>query len=640
MRPSPPGALRVPFALALLAVVIWFVADFPILRLPLAAGFGAYALCLWRWPRLWLVAVPALLPVFDLAPWSGRFFFDEFDALVLLTAGVLALRDRGVERVPPISRPVVWVLALLAVSYLVATLIALWPPPPITPDSFANYYSPYNSLRVAKGFVWALLLFWPLRRAVARDADAKFLLCLGLLLGLIAVCVVAVYERWLFPGVFAWNTDYRVTSTFSSMHTGDGPIDVWLGTTIPLLGILIIQRRWLALLPLTIGGGVLSLYTLFAATSRGPIVAVAIAYVAGLLALWATRRGRGRALGAAILGLSAAVLISTLGLPILAQTALGQRFTQTGQDATIRFQHWRAALSLRDDSLAARMLGMGLGSFPLLHQQRSTVEPRAAHYSFMSDGPDGFLRLWSGQNLYMGQAIAIAPHQDYQLSISVRSSEPSAVFAVAWCELWLLYSAHCTQNDFRLEAPPDRWQTLRGTIHAGQTGSARPLAGLSLRPPTRITFSVSNAPLRGVDVGAISLIDEQGRELIQNGAFDRGADHWTWAVDSHLPWHTKNLAVYVLIEQGWFGLLALGALLALTLTALARQIAAGDQLSAVVLAALTGFMVAGVTVSTFDQPRLVLMFYLLCLAILCRPTNPEIAGTTLAAAPQELLRSR
>src|SRR5579871_125985 len=75
------------FGVVLIGVVAWFVFDFPILRLWLALGFTFYAACLWRWPRIWLFAVPALLPAFDLAPWSGRFFFNEFDAFVLLTAG-------------------------------------------------------------------------------------------------------------------------------------------------------------------------------------------------------------------------------------------------------------------------------------------------------------------------------------------------------------------------------------------------------------------------------------------------------------------------------------------------------------------------------------------------------------------------
>ncbi len=602
MKDPLNGALRVPFGLALLASVGWFVADFPILRLPLAAGFVIYAICLWRWPRLWLVAVPALLPLLDLAPWSGRFFFDEFDSLVLVVA-----------------------------SYFLSAVIRLWPPPPITPDSFADYDSPYNSLRIAKGFVWAMLLFWPLRRALAQDSNAKLLLCFGFLIGLFGVGIVSVYERWLFPGVLTWNTDYRITSSFSSMHTGDGHIDVWLATTIPLLGILFIDRRWLSLIPLTIGLSFLAVYTLIVTASRGPAIAVAIAFGVGMLGLVATRAHRWRVVGAITLSLSAIILIATLGAPLLSQTFLARRFVEMGPDAVVRLNHWRDALRLRDDSITAQLFGMGLGSFPMFHQERAMAEPRAARFRYMKEGADNFLRVWSGQSLYMGQVINIMPQTDYQFTIRFRASEPSALLTVSLCEIWMLSSRRCTFETFPAHGPPNQWQTLSKNIHSDQTGSAKPLAGLLVRRPTWLTFFTGAAPLRGIDVDSMSLKDAQGRELIRNGDFSLGADHWFWMVDDHLPWHTKNLVVNVLFDQGWFGLLAVGCTLGLALIILVRQIAGGDSLSAVLLAAMTGFIVTGITVSTFDQPRLALMFYLLCFLILCEwkkaPQIGRMAGS-------------
>src|SRR6185295_338943 len=91
------------YGLVLLVLVSWFLADFPILRVPLFIGFALYVASLWRWPWLWLVAVPALLPLFDLASWSGRFFFDEFDAVVLLTVAILALRESPSGPTTPLS---------------------------------------------------------------------------------------------------------------------------------------------------------------------------------------------------------------------------------------------------------------------------------------------------------------------------------------------------------------------------------------------------------------------------------------------------------------------------------------------------------------------------------------------------------
>lgn len=613
--------LQISSGVALLAIVGWFLADFPVFQAALATGYAAYTIFLWRWPRLWLVAVPALLPVFDLAPLSGRFFFDEFDALVLLTVGLLALRNGNRAKPAAIyPRSLIWILMLLSISYCISALVWLWPPPPITPDSFANYYSPYNSLRVAKGFVWAILLFSPLRQAIARDVDAKRLLCFGFLIGLLGVGIAALYERLLFPGLLNLNSDYRISATFSSMHTGDGHIDVWLAFTIPLLGILFIERRRLIALPLAAALSALALYTLLATSSRSPVIAVVISCGVGVLALLATRTHRWLTT-ALIACLSALVLITTISLPVLTQTFLGHRFTQIGPDALVRLNHWRDALDLRDDSAMTHLFGMGLGSFPLAHQERATKEQRAARLQFASEGSNGFLKLWSGSPTYVHQTASISPQTTYRLSIRTRTHEPSAQLAVALCELWMLYSRNCTWEIFSLHADGDRWQTLARTIPVHETGSKVSFLGLALSSPTKVSISISNAPLYGVDVDGISLTDMQGHELIRNGAFDRGADYWFWAVDDHLPWHTKNLFVGILFDQGWFGLLAVSLLIGVTLTTLTGQTAAGDASSAVLLAAMTGFIVTGVTVSTFDQPRLALSFYLMCLMISCVSTR-------------------
>lgn len=69
-------------ALALLASAVWLV-DFPVARLPLGLGLlAAAALVAWR-PAWLLTLAAAALPVLDLAPWSGRWLWDEFDMLLL-----------------------------------------------------------------------------------------------------------------------------------------------------------------------------------------------------------------------------------------------------------------------------------------------------------------------------------------------------------------------------------------------------------------------------------------------------------------------------------------------------------------------------------------------------------------------------
>ena len=67
-----------------LMLTIWIAIDFPFHSLLLALLLLSYAGLLWFRP-LWLWAfLPAALPLLDLAPWSGRFFLDEFDFLVVV----------------------------------------------------------------------------------------------------------------------------------------------------------------------------------------------------------------------------------------------------------------------------------------------------------------------------------------------------------------------------------------------------------------------------------------------------------------------------------------------------------------------------------------------------------------------------
>ena len=146
------------FSVTLFVAVVAFLFAFPVDRAWLAIGFVVYALCLLKYPRMWLVAVPAMMPVLDLAFFSGWFFFDEFDALVLFTAAILYFRQPLVRDDFRLGRPLAIALTILIVSYAASCAMALYPWPKIDGNSFASYYSPFNALRVAKGFMWPLLL--------------------------------------------------------------------------------------------------------------------------------------------------------------------------------------------------------------------------------------------------------------------------------------------------------------------------------------------------------------------------------------------------------------------------------------------------------------------------------------------------
>jgi len=84
-------------------------------------------------------------------------------------------------------------------------------------------------------------------------------------------------------------------------------------------------------------------------------------------------------------------------------------------------------------------------------------------------------------------------------------------------------------------------------------------------------------------------------------------------VDNHLPWHTKNMVVNVLFDQGWLGVAGVSLLFWLGLVTLGRAVSDGRSDAIPWLGAMTGYLVAAIVVSPFDQPRLAMLFYLLCL---------------------------
>lgn len=308
-------ALRRAFALLLLGALAWGVARYPANRALLAAGLGAYAALLWSRPALWLLVVPALLPVFDLTPWSGWFFFEELDLALLLTVAFGYWRGPAARRVPPLplSAPFRLALLLVGASAALAAWIGVRPLAPLDANAFANYLSPYNSLRVAKGFAWAFLLLPMMRRDAGVDHNLQRYFVPGMLLGLAGASLAVVWERALFPGLLNFSSDYRPTAPFSAMHTGGAALDAYLSMAFPFVACWLLAARSnrqlaLALLLVVLGG-----YAGLTTFSRGVYLAYACsaALICAQLILRRRRQGRldwGRTLLGGAAALAAAAL--------------------------------------------------------------------------------------------------------------------------------------------------------------------------------------------------------------------------------------------------------------------------------------------------------------------------------------------
>jgi hypothetical protein len=596
------------FAVLFVACVAAFTWRFPLGQLWLAIGFGVYAVVLLKFPRVWLIIVPAAMPVLDLATFSGWYFFDEFDALVLLTLAVLLWGQRLRQEDFRFGWPVAIVLSVLMLSYIVSTAIVFTPWPVIDGNAFASYYSPFNAARVAKGFVWPLLLLPYLNLSIRETSRTGRYLAGGLLLGLFGVCVVGLYEHWLFAGLFNFHHSYRIVGPFSSMHTGDGHIDLWLTVTIPLIVAPFIQRSNLGWRLMALGLGGMAFYVLLATASRGPFLATAAAFLAmlGLFALIWARRGRfWRTL---LVYPMFAGLLAVVALPFIVPTEVGSRFKRTAEDFQKRVTHWQEALSMRDPGRRTRLFGVGLGTFPETYARHHVI----ARYSFDRAGRQRYLTLRSGDNLYMGQRIDAQPDTSYRLSFTYRTRDARARLTVAICENWLIHSRRCSWNSYRLPPTGGSWAQHEATVKIEETGRPRGRIGYLSKQPLWLTLHTSAAK-QGLSLDNIAFVPTSGRNLIKNGNFSGNHDHWFWAVDNHLPWHTKNMAVNVLFDQGWLGLVGVVLLFGLGMVSLGRAMWAGYAVAIPWAGAMIGYLINAAVVSPFDQPRLAMLFYLLCL---------------------------
>ena len=238
-RPVAPQPRRLSFRfwptaivsliLALAGMIL--AAHFPLAPVSTTCVFVVCCFAFFRWPDLWLLALPALLPMIGFAPWTGWITFEELDMLVLAASagGYANLAWRSTYRTTSRdAHPVVhesmsglaWLLAgLFALSTLSAMFRGFADAGGFNFGWFQGYLEPMNSARIAKSFFAALLLIplWQMaRQQNAKRAVAR--LSLGLMLGLAAAAGAAVWERAAFTDLLNFSTDYRTTGPFAGLQ--------------------------------------------------------------------------------------------------------------------------------------------------------------------------------------------------------------------------------------------------------------------------------------------------------------------------------------------------------------------------------------------------------------------------------------
>lgn len=594
--------MRAGAALVTVALVLAALLRFPVVPLALGIGLCSAALLV-VWQPVWLwVIVPAALPVLDLAPWSGRFFWDEFDLMLSLLVAVAWWRGGRVPT-PHRDRLLSAAFALVLLSFAISSARALLPWPGLDEDAFTNLQGPFNALRILRGALWAVLLWALARRQQANGADVFAAFGRGLVLGLLGTVLCILFERASFTQLLNVSDGYRVAGPFSAMHTGGAYVEAFLVTALPFLLARSGSRgqAW-RMVP----GGLLlagTAYSVAMTFSRGGYAAFALALL--VMAVCATHQ-RGARRGRLVYGVVSALVVAGVVGPVLMGSFAQGRLADIDRDLQGRESHWAHTLARMDHDAASMLLGMGLGRLPAVNLQRSTPQERSASFSLMDEAGQRFLRLGSGKAVYIEQFVDLAPQQTYRLQIRLRTALPGASLAAGLCEKWLVASATCVSAPMALDGRVNEWQSVSVAMASADVGAAH--AGLAR--PVKLFFYL-DGPVP-VDVASVQLLAPDGRALVRNPAFADGMDHWYFTADHHLAWHAKSMPLAIYFDQGALGLLAMAAILVLGLWRARRAAWQGVPGAAPLLAALLAFTAVGMFDTLIDTPRFLMLWLLLC----------------------------
>ncbi len=317
--------------LPLLYLSVQLLAGFPIGRLWLGLLGTLLFAAQWRYRHTWLLALPALLPLLDLAPWSGRVLLDEYDVICALLAAAALFAGHYEHGFAQLKRRTFFPLWLLPLSLALSTMIGLWPWQAFDANAQYAYLSGWNALRVAKGPLWALVFLPLLLTQFKADRDAvESRFAMGVTLGLLGFGLVALWEKGFFFGLsnlfentglfgnwISLSGHQRLTGLFSQMNFGGAAAEAYLVIAWPFALYFLVKAdhsRFSGIAALALGLFVYALAMTFdraayAAASAAVLLFAAGAYRAGAPAA----KSAGFPTHALVLYLPAAFIVFVVG---------------------------------------------------------------------------------------------------------------------------------------------------------------------------------------------------------------------------------------------------------------------------------------------------------------------------------------
>lgn len=581
----------------------------------------------WRPEAMWFL-LPAFLPVASFAPWTGWTLIDESDLLVMacLVGGfvrwALNERSRGGGATKPGERVFVALWCLLALLLVWGVWLGMrdtgadWPT--LLRDEAALYAphdSAWNTLRVAKSLVWGLLLgalMWAHSPALKPAAWVAR----GMVAGLALVCLVVLWERAVYAGLFDFSLPYRTSAWFWEMHVGGGAIDAYLAMALPFAFWAVWTAptawRWAAVNGLV----VVSVYTVLTTYSRGVYLAVLISLVFMAVSAWRLKLApaAGAAWGRRTLG-SLLLVVGLEGLLVFGGGSfMANRLASSDVDLVGRVVHWQSGLGLLK-SPADWAQGLGVGRFSAHYSrevqgggypgradwQRSAAGvPQVALHGPASEGQrEGYFALT--------QRVDVGTVGGHRVRLRAHSDQP-ADLVVSVCERHLLYEFRC------------EWQWVAVPVSGGSDGVLDVvLAGDAFDDRStreRLRQGVlAVAPAQSgstVHVQSLELFDASGRQLLKNQDFGAGLRHWfPMALGYFQPWHIDNLYLDVLIERGLVGLAVFALWVFWVCISLFGGLQRRNPLAWVMAGAVLGMLSLGSVISVTEVPRVLLILTLL-----------------------------
>ena len=289
----------------LLLITAWCLIYFPYGRELLGISLIIYFIVSQIFPNCWLIVVPALLPLLYLAPFSGRLFFDEFDLLIIVTiAGYLWKNKKVPKSSLAINNAGKIFLFFFCIVYVIAVIRGFLPFSEINKNSFASYYSNLNSLRIGKGFFWAMCLLpiWKYSEATIPGKIQQFFTG-GVALGSMGMFMAVLWERDFIHDIFYaenryqllsnllnFHTAYRATGLFAEMHTGDTATDGYLILALPLTACFLFLQKNKTQFSIGLFSLLGTIYSIFVTFSRGLYLGMGVIALIGPLMALVTHR--------------------------------------------------------------------------------------------------------------------------------------------------------------------------------------------------------------------------------------------------------------------------------------------------------------------------------------------------------------